>query len=230
MCDQPKQSIKAVLKPTTPSSASDTKEALINNKYITSARNLIDHPCTAISSGFDQLDRYLPSNGWPIGSMIEVLSGATNASDLWVALPILKNFNADDSWSALINPPYIPYAPTLTNFGIDLNKILIVNPPNPNDIFWTAEEAIKSDTCSVVLVWISHYNRKALRRLQLSTQQYQRICFCFHPSPNTQQHTTTAIRLSIRPNKTGICIDLLKCRGGTVRSGININFNDIGYS
>jgi len=115
-----------------------------------------------IPTGFTDLDAVLPGGGWPKGALTEILSEPGSAfvresrgnGALWLTMPALAQLSQQPRWLTWIAPPHIPYAPALTNMGVDLAKVLLVHPKTPADTLWALEQALRSGTCSAVLVWL----------------------------------------------------------------------------
>ena len=42
---------------------------------------------SSISTGYSQLDQYLPSGGWPIGALPEILLANTEQPPIWLIAP-----------------------------------------------------------------------------------------------------------------------------------------------
>ena len=81
----------------------------------------------AIATGYPILDEALPSQGWSIGCLTELLCAQSGIGELSLLLPALRQLTQDDQWVALVRPPYLPYAPALSNAGIDPHHLLIID-------------------------------------------------------------------------------------------------------
>ena len=80
----------------------------------------------SIPTGFAGLDAALPSRGWHIGGVTELLLDQEGIGELSLLLPALRHVTADGQWAAFVNPPYIPYAPALSNAGVRPDRLLII--------------------------------------------------------------------------------------------------------
>src|SRR5579871_30016 len=78
----------------------------------------------ARSSGYAALDARLPGGGWPVGALIEIAPACDGVGELRLTLPALKNWCRDGKSIAFVRPPYVPYAPALTQCGVVLNSLL----------------------------------------------------------------------------------------------------------
>lgn len=177
-----------------------------------------DQPATTagavVSSGFDELDYYLPGGGWPLGAMTEILVKDIAHSPLWLVMPALSALGKQTRWQTWITPPHIPFAPALSDNGIDISRTLLVRPGRQRDALWAAQETLGSGSCSVVLFWPQRLGSTTLRRLQLAAERGQTWAVCFRAHHSAGHHTTAALRLLCQPYKNGTQVNILKCRGG----------------
>jgi cell division inhibitor SulA/protein ImuA len=92
--------------------------------------SLADTP--AIATGFDALDRYLPGGGWPLTGISEVFIEYYGLGELRVLMPALAELShravEARKWIVWVAPPFVPYAPALAHYGVDLSRILLVHP------------------------------------------------------------------------------------------------------
>ena len=105
---------------------------------------------SGIRTGFDALDAQLYNRGWPPGGCIEVISDQCGLDAMGVFMPMMKTLSGQGHWQVFIDPPYTPYAPLLAGEGIDLREIMLVHPRNRDEVLWSTEQALRSNTCSVV--------------------------------------------------------------------------------
>src|ERR1700694_5928053 len=82
-----------------------------------------------VPSGYAPLDAVLPGGGWPRGALTEILLERPGIGELRFLLPALANLMAENRWLALIAPPYLPYAPMLSQYGIDPARLVCIRTP-----------------------------------------------------------------------------------------------------
>ena len=120
-------------------------------------------------SGYALLDQHLPGSGWPTDGLTELLYGKAGIGEFRLLSPALARLSRHQNrWLLWVAPPYIPYAPSLVKAGIDLSRVLIVNPATDEDTLWVLETALASQSCSAVLAWPKKLKDKHLRRLQVA--------------------------------------------------------------
>ena len=187
-----------------------------------------------IPTGFTDLDALLPGGGWPNGALTEILSDPGSVSlresrgngALWLTMPALAQLSQQSRWLTWIAPPHIPYAPALTNMGIDLTKVLLVHPKTQTDTLWALEQALRSGTCSAVLAWLNYVDPKSLRRLQLAAETGKTWGLLFCQRRNAPSGSTAALRLKVEPTYEGVAVEILKRRGGWPVRPLQLRFGD----
>lgn len=197
-----------------------------------------------ISSGFDILDRHLPGNGWPADGLTELLHHDWGIGEIRLIAPALAYLSqSQNRWIVLIGPPFIPYAPALYSQGIDLKKILVINPEHQKDKLWAMEKSLASQCCSAVLAWPEQYleylnpqypapqspapqykepRRKGLlkdkdiRRLQLACKNGNSWGIIFRPATVKKQASPAELRIHLQADhhNSNLCLHILKRRGG----------------
>ena len=164
-----------------------------------------------VPTGFSKLDAALPSRGWPQAGLIEILIERHGMGELELVMPALARLSGAGRMIVWIAPPFIPYAPALTRAGLSLERLLIVRAATPADMLWSAEQALRSGSCAVLL-W-AEPAASWLRRLQLAAETGAALGVLFRTT-NARKHSSYAeLRLRVRAGQ----LELLKCRGGRPR-------------
>ncbi|MGJ8668284.1 MAG: translesion DNA synthesis-associated protein ImuA [Oceanococcus sp.] len=166
-------------------------------------------------TGFAMLDRHLPGRGWPRGALIELISQYAGIGELRLLLPVLQN--TSQCW---IQTPHIPYAPALSQWGISLEQLLIIQPHNSEDALWALGQVLHSGLYSQVLAWHDTRCMTSLRRLQLAAESGGSRLFLFRPAAAAKQASPAVLRLFLEPAQAGLSIRILKSRGGRPHSFI----------
>ena len=149
----------------------------------------------SIPTGYDQLDNVLPSGGWSIGCVTELLLEQTGIGELSLLLPGLQQVTHDNQWAAFINPPYLPYAPALANAGINLERLLIVNSDNDTDTLWATEQLLRAGIFASVVAWVTHTTAQKQRRLQLAAEIGKTWATVYRPGSAQTEHSPAAFRI-----------------------------------
>ncbi len=185
-----------------------------------------------IDSGFPDLNALLPTAGWPLQCVIELVVDQWGSGELQVLVPLMRQLG-QKKWSlesqgqkdldqknqgqkiAFIAPPYLPYAPAFHNAGIDLNNLVIVDSDIPaKDKWWCAEKMLRHSDCGLVLVWPDRrYIRtwaSQIRRLQVATTMANNLCMVFNCGKPVD--TPVSLRLKLGYCHSGISVQIMKSR------------------
>jgi cell division inhibitor SulA/protein ImuA len=160
----------------------------------------------------------LPGGGWPRRALTEILLDRHGIGELSVLMPALARLSEQAArtkrWIVWIAPPYVPYAPALRLSGIDLSRVLLVEPTREKkDVLWAIEQALRSGSSIAVFAWLERASSIALRRLQLAAEEHDCWAVLFR-SPRTRGDSSPAalrVYLSGGPDKARF--DIVKCRG-----------------
>jgi hypothetical protein len=184
--------------------------------------NRIGIPPVAIEpSGSTELDAALPGGGWQSGTIVELLCAHTGIGELSLLMPALARITSSDRHVALVAPPYIPFAPALTQHGIRLDHLLIIGAQRAEDILWASEQTLRCKSFGAVLAWPITVRDREIRRLQLAAEAGRSTGFLYRPADAALQSSPAALRLRLRPDAgDALGVEIIKCRGG--RSGISL--------
>jgi len=184
----------------------------------------LDHQ-TVLPSGYRQLDKVLPNNGWPTEGVTELLIRQFGIGELQILLPALANLSQRrPHWIVWISPPHLPYAPALYAAGLRLDRILIIQPKTAKEALWSAEQCLKSQACGAVLMWPEKNIRpQAVRRLQVASKTNQTWQVLFRDLNAQQMPSPAPLRIALTPGKHSqskqphqhqICVEVVKRAGG----------------
>ncbi|MDE2460088.1 MAG: translesion DNA synthesis-associated protein ImuA [Gammaproteobacteria bacterium] len=161
-----------------------------------------------LSTGYPPLDELLAWGGWPAGKLIEIIPEAIAIGELTLLLPTLADITREGRAVVLVDPPYVPYAPALTQHHVVLDRCLITQSRDHKDPMWTAEQCLKSGACGAVVLWEQALlNDRHLRRLQLATESGACLAFLFRCPRAATQASPAALRLLLAPNMGARDID-----------------------
>ncbi|MXX28985.1 MAG: translesion DNA synthesis-associated protein ImuA [Gammaproteobacteria bacterium] len=204
---------------------------LLSSAELWRARDLPGQTCAeqsaGIPTGFDQLDRLLPGQGWPRAALSEILCDSAGIGELGLVAPGLARLSREQArWITWINPPFMPHAPGLAAAGIDVGKMLLIRTGQADssgqDALWALEQSLESGACSAVLAWLDERCLRIpdLRRMHLRAQQGRSWAVLFRPGLASRNPSAAELRLRIRaaPAAEGearrLLLSILKRRGG----------------
>lgn len=187
----------------------------------------------SLPTGSDRLDRELPGGGWPTGALTEILLERHGIGELSLLLPALARLSAGGRWLTWIAPPHTPFAPHLATTGIDLRRLIVVQPtartgqpcrvPRDDialqDTLWSTEQTLRANLCGAVLAWLpqaavngrgarartsaASVHYTALRRLQLAAEHSETFVVLFRPAQAASEASPAALRLALNPASNG---------------------------
>ena len=168
-----------------------------------------------LSTGYPELDRCLPGQGWPRQGLIEILSDQRGIGELSLLMPALARLCAATrgGWIAWVSPPYTPYAPALAAAGLDVARMLVVHGAGATE--WAMDQALRSEACSAVLGWANPREPQALRRLQLAAEQSHSLAVLFRPLQAGLTPSPAVLRVALPGRGPGtLQVRIVKSRGG----------------
>jgi hypothetical protein len=204
-----------------------TNAAAGTRQAVQSLEELLQHPrlwrargqsrdagTATLATGFPLLDARLPGGGWPAHGLVELLVDADGIGELSLMMPVLARcLDADPgAWTAWITPPHEPYAPALVTQGIDPRRLLVVRTTR---VPWAMEQTLRSRVCAVVIGWLGKVTLQGLRRLKLATEHSRALGFIIRSVRHRNEAVPAELRLVLAPARTGLEVELLKCRGGS---------------
>ena len=194
-----------------------TLEALLKHPALWKGRQQQNKKAT-LSTGYSALDAALPSEGWPIGALTELMVTQEGIGELTLLLPALHALTKQQQWTALVAPPHIPYAPALLNAGISIERMLIVDSPNDHkDALWATEQLLRSGVFSAVILWSEkNGDDRQQRRLQLAAEQGNAWAVCYRPCRTANSASPAGLRIVLQHNN-GLQLNIIKNRGGQLR-------------
>ena len=180
-----------------------------------------------VATGNNSLDGLL-LGGWPVSALTELVTQQDGIGELSILLPTIKHYTNEDKLCVWLDPPYQPYAPSLVNAGIPLDKLLIVRSKNSKEWLWAAEQSIRGK--ALLLAWSNKAQPRysALRKLQLAATESLAPAFLFSPHTALKTHSPALLRIeleSLEPNV--LSITLHKLRGKIPGAKIQISIGDV---
>jgi hypothetical protein len=173
------------------------------------------------ASGWTELDAVLPGGGWQAGSIVELMPTVTGIGELRLVLPALARITGAGRHVTLIAPPYIPFAPALSQHGLRLERVLVIQAQQAEDILWAVEQSLRCRSFGAVLAWPVTIRDREIRRLQLAAEAGGSTGFLYRSVDAARESSPAALRLKLQRAASNVLqIDVLKCRGG--RSGVSV--------
>lgn len=194
---------------------------LLDKHHLVWQGNTARRQGSGVSTGFDELDRALPTRGWPEAALTEIAVPYWGLGELRLLLPAMVRLNREKRQIVWIAPPYLPYAPALVRAGLDLRYVLVVD-TQPGNVSWAMERLSSSRSCGMVLAWPARLSEVEARRLQLAAESGGGVGVVVRGEDAKWRATAAALRLEIEPLDGKITVNILKSRGACRRPRISI--------
>jgi protein ImuA len=179
------------------------------------ADSLAPPRCAKVSSGYEELDKAL-GGGWPIPTMIEVLTDVYGIGEMQLIVPLLASLTgrSDGGLVCWINPPFQPNAVALAQHGLMTSQHWITREGlSARDTLWCLEQTVCSRACSIVVAWIASATMAQLRRVKLAVTQSQTPAIVYRPTKESAHSSPAPLRLSLAAEGTQLRVSLLKMPG-----------------
>ena len=194
------------------------------------------HVVAGLPTGFSLLDAQLPGGGWPCGALTEILCDQQGMGEVSLLLPALlsdvevvpkkPSKSAKKALNNALNntlrtpclwvsPPYLPYAPSLTQAGLDMQMLTIIDAPRTEDALWAGEQALASGAYRRVCMWLrASVGDTSLRRLHYAAGVGGAHCWLMRPLQAATQPSPAPLRMTLHALADGTMrLHLLKLRG-----------------
>lgn len=167
-----------------------------------------------LPSGFADLDAALPGQGWPGASVIELQHDTHGLGEIRLLWPALAALTGSAGEVALIDPPWIPYAPAWAAAGVKLQHLLWLSSAGGDDgRLWAFEQCLRSGACAAALLWLTQEpDSRSWRRLQLAAEAGDCIGWVMLRSTQVRQASPVALRLRLSQQSMPQ-LQILKRRG-----------------
>ena len=176
------------------------------------ATQLAQGAARTLPTGHAALSAELPDGGWPLGSLVELLTPHPGIGEIRLLRPALAQLETRRP-IALVQPPHVPHIASWMSWRLDPRQLLWVAPEKPVDALWATEQILKNGSCGALICWLPHVRPESLRRLHLAAQASDLLFIAVRPSRAAQNATPAALRLALAPAPGGLSVHILKRRG-----------------
>ena len=107
------------------------------------------------------------------GSVTEIVVQSDNFSNIPMLMPLLAQLSQDDRWFVWIAPPVLLPKQLLLDAGIDLNKVILLNPDNKHSTYALAKQALSTGTSHSVISWPGYLSEEELNELEGAAKEGQ---------------------------------------------------------
>ena len=165
------------------------------------------------TTGFPQLDKELPHQGWPQNELSEWLSPQWGMGELQLLSPALAQLSQQPRWIVWVSPPWQPYGPALIQQGVNINNVLLIYAKTNSEKLWAMETCLQSGACSMVLGWPNNVLPQQIKRLHLAAKKGNSWCLLMRHSDYAQHASPAPLRIMARMAGAHVELRLIKRRG-----------------
>lgn len=176
------------------------------------ATQLAQSAARSMATGHAALSAELPNGGWPLGTLIELLSPHPGIGEMRLLRPALAQLETRRP-IALVSPPHAPHIASWMSWRLDPRQLLWVAPEKPADALWAAEQILRNGSCGALLCWLPQVRPESLRRLHLAAQTSDLLFIALRPATAAQNPSPAPLRLALTPAAGGLTVHILKRRG-----------------
>ncbi len=149
------------------------------------------------ASGSRRLDRLLPGGGYCAGTLVEWLAAGSGAATL--AMLAARAACEAGGRLVVVDRRRQFYPPAAAALGIDLSRVIVVQPENQRDELWAWNLALRSRCVAAVWGWVERLDGRWMRRWQLAAEEGQALGLPLRPPTVRGQPTWAEAQLLVRP-------------------------------
>jgi protein ImuA len=177
-----------------------------------------------VSSGYELLDRELPSAGWPCHSLTEVLQPQPTVAELRLLAPAIRQVVASGPQVVIVGPPKRPHLPGLKFIGLDERHLIWVRSETPAERLWVTEQLIKANVAGILIAWLPQARQEQIRRLQVCAQGCEGPVFLCRPAAAQHEPSAAPLRVQLRASLDWqLHVHLLRRKGPTHEGEVSLD-------
>ncbi len=132
----------------------------------------ISGPENLFSSGCEAMDRHLPGGGYQGGMIVEYLRCQPACGANYLALSAARQaMQASMGFLVIVDFAQRFYPPAALAMGIDLRRLVLVQPKSVADGLWAIDQALRCSAVAAVVADVERMDDRAARRVQLAAEQ-----------------------------------------------------------
>ena len=187
-----------------------------------------------LSSGCGPLDAALPEGGFRRGALVEWLAAGDGAGAVTLALCAAREAGRDGGVLVVLDRCREFYPPAAARLGIDLERLVVIHATGDADNAWALDQALRSPAVAAALAWPERLDDRTFRRLQLAAEEGGALGLLVRGEAARHEPSWADVRLEIGPlpgaspraERRRLRIAVLRCRGGTAGSTLDVEIDD----
>ena len=141
------------------------------------------------------IDSLLPGKSFRRGTLVELLGGGT-----MLAAVIARESLRDDGAVVVADTAHRFYPPAAARIGIDLDRLIVVQPDRPD---WIITQALSCEAIDAVLCWPHKVDGTMFRRWQLAAERGGSVGLLVRPVAARGSPSWADVRIMVEPLALG---------------------------
>lgn len=170
-----------------------------------------------LSTGWPPLDALLPGGTLRRGSLVEWLAARPGSGAALLAWGTAQQAAQEGGAIVVLDRRREVYPPALAAWGVDLERLIFVQPQTARDEGWAWDQALRCPGVAAVWGWVDQVDSRLFRRWQLSAETSGGVGLLIRPGDVRTQPTWADVRWWVEPQRASAGrrwrVDLLRCRG-----------------
>ncbi len=166
-----------------------------------------------LDTGYPDLNQAFNNKGWPLGQLVELcLPGSMQGEWLLLQHTLVHQVQG---LIVLLNPPVMPFAQTMIQIGLDLDRVLIVQAAQRADFLSSFVEITRSSDCGALISWQPHSSLSYtdLRKCLLASQEGLGFYVICRPMSVRNQSSPAGLRLALQLCEEELRVSIFKQKG-----------------
>ncbi len=123
----------------------------------------------------------LPGKPAMAGKITEIILQDEDEYNFQLLMPLLAQLSKDERWFAWIAPPKKMPKVWLLQAGIDINKIMVLQPDQGHSALDLATKALETGTCHAVISWPGLLESSDFEQLRVAAKEGQSHAILIRP-------------------------------------------------
>jgi len=145
------------------------------------------------------LESLLPGGRLPEGSLVELLASSVGAGAWELAFQLVKQLQQERFTPILIDNQQEFFPPGAAELGVDLNRLIVVQPRSLADQLWAMEQSLRCEGKTVVLSSLGRVPSATYRRLKLAAERGKSLGLFIRDSQLRASPSWADLRLLVEP-------------------------------
>ena len=188
---------------------------------------------TVVSCGCDNLDHFLPDEGFRRGSLVEWLADQNTADADCLTLIVAREACRDGGMLVVFDSLRQFYPPAAVRLGIDPARLLVVQPADAAEKLWALDQVLRSQGVAAAVARLDRVGSHDFRRLQLAAESQKVLGLLLRPPQARGEPSWAEVRLQIESlpstqtrDARRFKVELLRSRRGVGRGTIEVEINE----